>query len=167
MTDEYETRLTGFLLKHNISSFRFTHRAKHRALSVEHNGRNVTLIFPSTPSDRFGPLKSVATLRRLLDLPRPEPTPKLRKAKRKPVRKSKSISLVPAAAPATALVGQDYLAALRQIRSGMLASNENAAGLSSGQPVQQDGRWIAPIGSSLKHQEMTGSYAAKAKEFSE
>lgn len=128
MADDYEKQLTSFLRKHNISTYSFTHRSKHRALTVEHKGETVTLIFPSTSVYRRGPYESVTTLRRLLNLARPPRAthaPK-RKLRRRPPKRVKRVKAI-AAAPAAPSLTNDYVAVLRGIQSAMLASNENAA----------------------------------------
>lgn len=129
MADEYETRLTRLLRENGVASFRFARRSKHRALHVEHKGRTVTLIFPSTPSDWRGPYNSVTTLRRLLDLPRPvRAGAASRPVRRRKVGKSRPKVPVPKSpARAGGVVTNDYVAILRDIKAAMLAANYNDA----------------------------------------
>jgi enoyl-[acyl-carrier-protein] reductase (NADH) len=67
MSDDYVNAIRRVLAAHNISTYRFKHRRRHRAVVVEHGGETVTVTFPSTASDsRHGPRNAEADLRRAL-----------------------------------------------------------------------------------------------------
>jgi hypothetical protein len=68
VSDAYVQRIRSFLARHDIANYRFVRRVKHRAVVVEHGGRVVTVIFPSSGSDWRGPANAVASLRRALRL---------------------------------------------------------------------------------------------------
>lgn len=68
MADDYVDRAERLLRQHRIETFRIEHRSKHRAIVVNHGGKEYTVIIPSTGSDWRGPAAMVSVLRRLLGL---------------------------------------------------------------------------------------------------
>lgn len=69
MADEYLQKIEQFLNRHDIKTYRFERRAKHRAVMVQHNnGKACCVIFPTTGSDWRGPANTVSELRHALGL---------------------------------------------------------------------------------------------------
>jgi hypothetical protein len=68
VSDDYTARIEAFLDRHQISNYRFVHRAKHRAVVVEHGGKVTTVVFPSSGSDWRGSHNAISTLRHALGL---------------------------------------------------------------------------------------------------
>jgi len=66
--DDYTQAIERFLADHNISTYEFKPRRKHRALVVEFGGRTHLVIFPFSGSDWRGPAQAVTTLRHVLGL---------------------------------------------------------------------------------------------------
>jgi hypothetical protein len=67
-SDDYTARIEAFLDRHQIATYRFEKRARHRAVVVEHLGKEITIIFPATGSDWRGPRNAITTLRHALGL---------------------------------------------------------------------------------------------------
>lgn len=90
MADDHLEQAARFLARNDITTYWVEPRRKHRALVVEHQGKRLTVIMPSTGSDRRGPANTVGELRRLLNLPRKERAPErpAEKVLRKPKRRT-------------------------------------------------------------------------------
>jgi hypothetical protein len=69
MSDEFIERIEQFLSEHAIDNYRFEQRSKHRVVVIEYRGSTHQVFFPSTGSDRRGPLNAVSTVRHVLGLP--------------------------------------------------------------------------------------------------
>jgi hypothetical protein len=68
-SDHYVTLIRRAMARHDIRTFQFTRRRKHRAVRVLYGGKTFVITFPSTGSDpRRGPLNAAAFLRRRLGL---------------------------------------------------------------------------------------------------
>jgi hypothetical protein len=66
--DDYVKRIEAFLDRHQIETYRFVKRAKHRAVVVAHRGRVAMVVFPASGSDVRGPRNTIRSLRRALGL---------------------------------------------------------------------------------------------------
>ena len=73
MSDAYTKRIERFLDRHQIKTYRFVQKAKHRAVVVTHLGKECTTIFPASGSDWRGPRNTITSLRRALGLVRGTP----------------------------------------------------------------------------------------------
>jgi hypothetical protein len=66
--DDYTDRIERFRALHNIKTYCFEHRGRHRRAVITHSGREITYIFPFSGSDRRGPHNAVSSLRHVLGL---------------------------------------------------------------------------------------------------
>jgi hypothetical protein len=67
MSNYYLTRIRRVLSCHGIRDYRIEHRRRHRMVRVCHGGRNVSVTFPSSGSDKWrGARNAEAYLRRRL-----------------------------------------------------------------------------------------------------
>lgn len=63
MSDDYVDRIRSILDAHNIPTYRFIHRRRHRSVVVTRGGKTITVTFPTSPSDWRGPRKCEADVR--------------------------------------------------------------------------------------------------------
>jgi hypothetical protein len=70
VSDAYTKRIERFLGRHQIKTYHFVQKAKHRAVVVTHRGKVTMVIFPTSGSDWRGPRNTITSLRRALGLVR-------------------------------------------------------------------------------------------------
>lgn len=66
--DDYVKKIERFLGQHDIKTFHFEKRSKHRAVVVEHHGRKAIVIFPVSSCYWDGPRETIRDLRHALGL---------------------------------------------------------------------------------------------------
>ena len=65
---EFERRLDREIEAWPGATRAYTHRAKHRCLTLEFRGRTRSLIHPTTPGDHRGVLNKISEIRRTLTM---------------------------------------------------------------------------------------------------
>jgi hypothetical protein len=68
MSCDYRNQVGQFLAKHGIENWHIERRRRHRAVVVKHQGRVVTIMIPTSPSNRWGPQRALSDLRHALGL---------------------------------------------------------------------------------------------------